>query len=89
MFINDFRLIFLFGWVHKIIVKVLSGTLVTFSQLVSQSQNAFICKGSIHDGWIIVFEVLDVIKKDKHTLVFKHDFKKAYNKVDWHFLRFV
>lgn len=80
--LNDFSPISLLSWFHKLITKVLSGRLRTvINHLVSQSQSSFIHGRSIHDRWIITYEVLDAIKKEKQDLVFKLDFEKAYDRV--------
>lgn len=80
--LNDLRQISMFGLVHKLIAKVLAGRLRSIiNQLVSHSQMAFICGRKIHDDWVIVFEVIDAMKKDKQGLIFKLDFKR--HMIEW------
>jgi len=56
--------------------------------VVSKTQSAFI-KGNRHifDGILIANEIFDDAKKaKKYLLLFKVDFKKAYDSVDWGYL---
>jgi len=43
------------------------------------------------NGVMVANEVTDEVKKDKHKecLVFKVDFKKAYDSISWEFLFFM
>lgn len=41
---------------------------------------------SIFEGWAVATKVLDGVKRSEERLVFKIDFKKAYNCVAWVFL---
>lgn len=79
---NKFCPISLLGWVHKLIARVLMKRLRSIiNQLVSHSQTTFIRGCNIHDGCIIASEVLEAMKKDKQSLIFKLDFEKAYDRV--------
>lgn len=44
-------------------------------------------EGDIADGIVIANELIDEVKRRKRpTLIFKADFEKAYNSVNWNFL---
>nr|GEV50033.1 putative RNA-directed DNA polymerase, eukaryota, reverse transcriptase zinc-binding domain protein [Tanacetum cinerariifolium] len=80
-FVTDFRLISLIGSVYKVITKILANRLSTvISDLVSNTQSAFIKKRQILDGPFILNEALAWCKrKKKQALMFKVDFTKASN----------
>lgn len=81
--LNDFIHIFLLGWVHKLVAHVLTLRLRSvIDNLISHTQTEFIWGRSIYDGWEIASEVLDVMKRKKVDLIFKLDFKKAYDYVN-------
>jgi hypothetical protein len=51
---------------------------------ISESQTAFVKNGQILDGVLIANEVVDEARRSKkELLLFKVDFKKAYDSVDW------
>lgn len=57
---------------------------------ISCDQGAFVKNRQILDAVLVANEVVDEIRvKKKKGLVFKIDFKKAYDHVDWNFLDFV
>lgn len=73
-----------FGWVYKLIVYVLKGRLhQVMDSLVSFTQIAFIRGHNIHDDWISISEVVDIMKRSKSGIIFKLDFEKAYDSVSW------
>ncbi|KAJ0527046.1 putative RNA-directed DNA polymerase [Helianthus annuus] len=85
---SDFRPISLIGMLYKVIAKVLANRLKpVLSTVVSPVQSGFIEGRSILDGPLILSEVLSWAKiTKKQILVFKVDFQKAYDSVNWNFL---
>lgn len=76
-----FQPISLIGCIHKLVACVLIARLrMGMNFLVSFTQTAFIQGRNIYDGWILVAEVVDLIKRNKSGIIFKLDFEKAY---DW------
>lgn len=71
--------------------KVLSKRLrTTLAETVSSVQGAFVKGCQILDAVLVANEAVEenrVLKKE--CVVFKADFEKAYDHVDWHFLDFV
>lgn len=86
--LNDFRPISLVGSMYKIIAKVLANRLrVVIGSVVSETQSAFVKKRQILDGILIANEVVDeAFKLKKDLMLFKVDFEKAYDSVDWGYL---
>nr|GEY86813.1 RNA-directed DNA polymerase, eukaryota [Tanacetum cinerariifolium] len=79
--VKDFRPISLIGSLYKIIAKILANRLVgVLDDLVNEVQSAFVADRQILDGPFIHNE------EEKHTLIFKVDFEKAYDSVRWDFL---
>ncbi|GAU26497.1 hypothetical protein TSUD_361300 [Trifolium subterraneum] len=57
------------------------------SSVISESQTAFVKDRQILDGILIANEVVDEARKSKKELMmFKVDFEKAYDSVDWGYL---
>ncbi|XP_071728391.1 uncharacterized protein [Rutidosis leptorrhynchoides] len=84
----DFRPISLIGSYYKIIAKVLSNRLrKVVPSLVGPEQSVFLKGRFILDGALIVNECIDFLKskRQKGTL-FKVDFEKAFDCVNWEFL---
>ncbi|PNX61792.1 cysteine-rich receptor-like protein kinase, partial [Trifolium pratense] len=55
--------------------------------VISESQTAFVKNRQILDGILIANEVVDEARKAKKDLMlFKVDFEKAYDSVDWGYL---
>nr|GEW58002.1 hypothetical protein [Tanacetum cinerariifolium] len=81
--VTDFRPISLIGSVYKVVTKILANRVATvISDLVSNTQSAFVVKRRILDGPFILNEVLSWCKrKRKQALVFKVNFAKAYDYV--------
>ena len=73
---------------YKIIVKVLPRCLHRILQEITYiSQGAFIEGRQILDVVLIVNEVVDKKRRSREEgIVFKIDFEKAYDSVDWGFL---
>ncbi|GAU37415.1 hypothetical protein TSUD_361200 [Trifolium subterraneum] len=86
--LTDFRLISLVGTLYKILAKVLANRLrMVLGSVISESQSEFVKGRQILDGILIVNEVVDEagrVKKD--LMLFKVDFEKAYDSVDWGYL---
>ncbi|MCH85039.1 cysteine-rich receptor-like protein kinase, partial [Trifolium medium] len=86
--LNDFRPISLVGSLHKILAKVLVNRLrLVIGSVISEAQTAFVKDRQILDGILIANEVVDEARKSKKELMlFKVDFEKAYDFVDWGYL---
>ncbi|MCI00018.1 LINE-1 reverse transcriptase like, partial [Trifolium medium] len=89
--LNDFRPISLVGSIYKVLSKVLANRMKKFlPKLIDETQSAFVQGRQILDGVLIANEVIDEAKRKKRdVLLFKVDFEKAYDSVDWDFLDFV
>nr|GEY23912.1 RNA-directed DNA polymerase, eukaryota [Tanacetum cinerariifolium] len=87
-FVTDFRPISLIGSVYKVVTKILTNRLsMVISDLVSNTQSAFVKNRQILDGPFILNKALAWCKrKKKQALIFKVDFAKAYDSVRWDFL---
>ncbi|KAJ9539578.1 hypothetical protein OSB04_026084 [Centaurea solstitialis] len=83
--LGDFRPISLIGVFYKIVAKVLAERLKkVIDKLISPTQTAFIKKRQILDGALIANEMVEFLRKKKQSgLIFKVDFEKAYDSVDW------
>jgi hypothetical protein len=58
--------------------------------IISSNQCAFIKGRNLVDGVLVVNEVVDWVKKaKKECIIFKVDFEKAYDSVDWGFLEYM
>jgi len=56
-------------------------------RVISETQTTFMKDRQILDGILITNEVVDEAKKSKKELMlFKVDFEKAYDSVDWGYL---
>jgi len=86
--LNDFRPIALVGCLYKIIAKVLVNRLrKVMGTVISETQSAFVKDRKILDGILIENEVVDeAVKMKKELLLFKVDFQKAYDFMDWEYL---
>ncbi|MCH79554.1 cysteine-rich receptor-like protein kinase [Trifolium medium] len=86
--LNDFRPISLVGSVYKILSKVLANRLrLVIGSVIGEAQSAFVKDRQILDGILIVNEVVDEARKcKKELLLFKVDFEKAYDSVEWDYL---
>ncbi|GAU27940.1 hypothetical protein TSUD_146550 [Trifolium subterraneum] len=86
--LNDFRPISLVGCLYKILAKVLANRLrLVIGSVISESQTAFVKDRQILDGILIANELVDEARKSKKELMlFKVDFEKAYDSVDWGYL---
>ncbi|GAU51099.1 hypothetical protein TSUD_411800 [Trifolium subterraneum] len=86
--LNDFWPISLVGSLYKILAKVLANRLrLVIGSIISESQTAFVKDRQILDGILIANEVVDEARKSKKDLMlFKVDFEKAYDSMDWGYL---
>lgn len=82
---------FLSSYHPKICVKsnYQSRLLNVIDSLISITQTTFIRGPNIFYGWISTSEVVDFMKKNMSGLIFKLNFEKAYDHVNWEFLRFI
>jgi hypothetical protein len=86
--IFEFRPISLLGNLYKIVAKMLATRLGTvMDKIISKNQSAFIKGRLLVDGVLTVNEVVDLAKTAKQKcMIFKVDFEKAYDSVNWKFL---
>ncbi|GJZ48173.1 putative RNA-directed DNA polymerase [Tanacetum coccineum] len=85
---GDYRPISLIGCVYKIISKILANRLAkVIDTVISSNQAAFISGRQILDGVLVANEIIRMatIEKSK-LLLFKVDFEKAFDSVNWPFL---
>ncbi|KAL4386887.1 hypothetical protein GQ457_09G026990 [Hibiscus cannabinus] len=89
--IEDYRPISLVGCVYKLLSKVLAVRLREVMDRVIGVQQFAFCPGrQILDCSLIANEVIDHHKRKKlEGVIFKADFYKAYDTVDWGFLLFI
>ena len=85
---NDCRPISLLGSMYKILVKVLANRLRSIiGSVISDSQSAFVKGRQTLDGILVANEVVDdARKRKKELLLFKVDFEKVYDSIDWGYL---
>jgi hypothetical protein len=88
---DDFRPISLCNLCYKIISKLIANRLITIlSEKISTEQLGFLKGRHIQDAIGTAHEFLHSIKKYKlKALVLKLDLKKAYDCIDWDFLRLI
>ncbi|GJY76103.1 putative RNA-directed DNA polymerase [Tanacetum coccineum] len=86
--LGDFRPISLIGCYYKILAKILAERVKkVVGEVVGDVQNAFMKGRFILDGVLIANETVELLRKKKdRALVFKVDFKKAYDSINWKFL---
>ncbi|GJY78973.1 RNA-directed DNA polymerase, eukaryota [Tanacetum coccineum] len=86
--VTDFHPISLIGCVYKVVTKIFAKRLaMVISNIVSNTQSAFVSERQILDGPFIINEVLHWCKrKNKKAMFFKVDFVKAYDSVRWDYL---
>ncbi|KAM2004953.1 hypothetical protein FF1_000090 [Malus domestica] len=86
--LRDYRPISLVTSLYKIVTKVLANRLKeVMGSTISPSQGAFVKGRQILDAVLVSNEVVEEVRQKKEEgLVFKIDFEKAYDHVDWSFL---
>jgi hypothetical protein len=86
--IKAFRPICLLNVCYKIITKVLTNRLACcITSMISDFQYGFIKGIYIMDGVLSLHEIIHEVKRKKQNgVIFKVDFEKAYDKVNWNFL---
>ncbi|GJX07756.1 RNA-directed DNA polymerase, eukaryota [Tanacetum coccineum] len=86
--VTDFRPISLIGCIYKVVTKIMANRLtMVISDIVSNTQSAFITERQILDGPFIINEILNWCKrKCKKAMLFKVNFAKAYDSVRWDYL---
>jgi hypothetical protein len=72
----------------KIFIKVATNRLTSVAQkVINPTQTTFIPGGNILEGVVILHETIHEIHRKKQSgVIFKIDFKKAYDKVKWSFV---
>jgi len=87
--VANFHPISLINSLYKILCKVLAnGLRIVVGNIVSKAQSAFIKGRQILDGILIANKIVDEAKIVKKELtLFMVDFKKAFDSVDWGFLK--
>ncbi|MCH81167.1 LINE-1 reverse transcriptase like, partial [Trifolium medium] len=73
------------------VAKVLAARLAkVVGDLIPKTQSAFLKGRKLVEGVVVVNEVIDFAKKTgRECLIFKVDFEKAYDSVDWGFLDYM
>jgi len=76
------------GSMYKILTKVLANRLRSIiGSVISDTQSTFIKGRQILHGILVANEVVDdARKRKKDLLLFKVDFEKAYDSIDWNYL---
>jgi exonuclease III len=89
--LSEYRPICLVTSMYKILSKILAGRLKqVLGKLISNVQSAFLPNRQILDGVMIVNELIDLAKRRKDKcLLFKVDFERAYDTVNWQFLDYM
>jgi hypothetical protein len=87
--IQQYRPICLLNVSFKIFTKVLTNRLTSVAHRVIQpTQMAFIPGRNIMEGVVVLHEMIhELHRKKQNGVIFKIDFKKAYDKVKWPFMR--
>lgn len=88
---NDFRPIALCNLVYKVIAKIIADRIKPFlSKYISMEQYGFLQGRQIHDAVGVAQEILHSVKlKRLEALILQLDLVKAYDRVNWDFLRLI
>lgn len=89
---GDLQPIALCNVMYKILTKILANRLKSvLGGIISESQSAFIAGRSVIDNIIVAFETQHFIRRKsqgkKGLVAVKADMSKAYDRVEWAFLR--
>ena len=92
--VSHFRPISLCNVIYKIISKILVSSLKPFmDMLITPYQNAFIQGRNITNNILLAHEIFDTLRKKKGRKkgygALKIDMCKAYDRVNWNFLKVV
>ena len=92
--LKDLRPISLCNVLYKIASKVLASRLkVILPEIISQNQSAFIPRRLITDNILVVHELTHFLQNKRSGgdcfAALKLDMTKAYDRVEWHFLRWM
>jgi hypothetical protein len=89
--LREFRPISLLGCLYKLVAKVLAKRLcLVMNSIVEPTQSAFLKGRQLVDGVLVINELVDFAKKTgRECLIFKVDFEKAYDSVEWSFLDYM
>jgi hypothetical protein len=87
--VKQFRPIALINVIFKFIAKAYASRLSPIAQrTIDRSQTAFIKGRCLHEGVLALHEIAHELRARKlRGLLLKLDFEKAYDRVDWGFLR--
>jgi hypothetical protein len=90
-YFDDYRPISLCNLIYKVISKIIENRIKPFlSNCLSSEQLGFLKGRRIQEAIGLAHETLHSIKKKNiKSLVLKLDLKKAYDSIDWEYLRVV
>ncbi|GKC63410.1 RNA-directed DNA polymerase, eukaryota [Tanacetum coccineum] len=85
---SDYRPISLIGCIYKVIAKILASRLAkVIGSVIRSNQSAFIEGRQILDGCLVANEIIRMASiENTKLLLFKVDFEKAFDSVNWNFL---
>ncbi|KAK2354489.1 hypothetical protein QL285_092001 [Trifolium repens] len=89
--LREFRPISILGCLYKMVAKVLAKRLsLVINSIVTLTQSAFLKGRQLVDGVLVINEIVDFAKKTgRECLIFKVDFEKAYDSMEWSFLDYM